>query len=103
MNDKVILGYLLLACKQLNYTKNEARDLLREMSILMVTKTDEEAEEGFRWYKKLEEKNVEDKKLQTTKKDFKPIKARKITTLPKNYKSKLAKENERLLKLLRSM
>lgn len=100
MKDRLILGYMLLACKQLNYTKEEARDLLGEMSILLETKTDEEIEEGFQWYMELDG-NENKTEVKPTKTGIKPKNPRKITHLSNKSKSKLTIENERLIGLIR--
>lgn len=47
---------MLLACKRLGYTKEQAEKLYREMYYQFDMKTEEEAEEqGFEWYYNLEE------------------------------------------------
>ncbi|MEQ2529572.1 hypothetical protein WMO40_23140 [Bacillaceae bacterium CLA-AA-H227] len=97
MKDRLILGYMLLACKQLNYTKEEARDLIGELLILLETKTDEEIEEGFQWYMEYK------MEVKPTKTGIKPKNPRKITSFPEGYRSKLSIENEKLIKLLRSI
>ena len=102
MKDRMILGYMLLACKQLNYTKGEARDLLGELSILLETKTDEEIEEGFQWYMELDGNEIKTE-VKLTKTGIKPKNPRKITRFPEGYRSKLSIENEKLIKLLRSI
>lgn len=56
MDNKQALGYMLLACKRLGYTKEQAEKLYREMYYQFDMKTEEEAEEqGFEWYYNLEE------------------------------------------------
>lgn len=101
MKDRLILGYMLLACKQLNYTKEEVRDLLGELSMLE-TKTDEEIEEGFQWYMELG-RNKNKMEVKLTKTGIKPKNPRKITRFPEGYRSKLSIENEKLIRLLRSI
>jgi hypothetical protein len=102
MKDRMILGYMLLACKQLNYTKEEVRNFIGELSILLETKTEEEIEEGFQWYMELDESEnkIENK---PTKMDIKPKNPRKITRFPEGYRSKLSIENEKIIRLLRSI
>lgn len=57
MNNRQAIGYMLLACKQLGYSKPEARKLFREMYSLFDLKTEEEAEkQGYEWYYSLEDK-----------------------------------------------
>jgi hypothetical protein len=102
MKDRLFLSFILLACKKLKYSKKEARDLLVELSILMETKSDEEAEEGFQWYESLEEERRKNQEIQPPKKGIKPKDPKKVTRFSKNYRSKLSKENERLLELIRS-
>lgn len=102
MEDRLILGYMLLACKQLNYAKEEVRDLLGELSILLETKTDEEIEEGFQWYMELG-RNEDKKEAKLTKTGITPKNPRKITRFPEGYRSKLSIQNEKLIKLLRSI
>lgn len=102
MKDRLILGYILLACKRLNYSKKEARNLLGEMSILLETKTDEEIEEGFQWYMEFDG-NENKMEVKPTKTGIKPKNTRKITRFPEGYRSKLSLENEKLIKLLRSI
>lgn len=102
VKDRLILGYMLLACKRLNYTKKEARDLLGELSILLETKTDEDIEEGFQWYMELE--GSENKtEMKPTKTGVRPRNPKKITRFPEGYRSKLSIENDKLIKLLRSI
>ncbi|GAE37596.1 hypothetical protein [Halalkalibacter akibai] len=102
MNDRTILGYILLACKKLNYTKEEARKLIAEVSILLITKTDEELEDGFQWYKELEEKDIKTE-MKQTEMGIKPRKPKRITKFPEGYRSKLSKENERIINLIRTL
>ena len=110
MKDRPILGCLLLACKQLNYTKNEARDLLGEVSILLETMAVEEADEGYSWYAsldKVEEKKIEKVLLSNSdvlkvRNKIIPKNPKRTTTISKNYESKLEKDNKKLLELIRS-
>ena len=56
MDNKQALGYMLLACKSLGYTKDQVRDLYKAMYYQFDVKTEEEAEEqGFEWYYNLED------------------------------------------------
>jgi len=56
MDNYQALGYMLLACKELGYTKEQAREMLKAMNYMFDIKTEEEAEEqGFEWYYNLEE------------------------------------------------
>lgn len=58
MDNNEALGYMLLACKELGYTKEQARKLYREMYYQFDVKTEAEAEQkGFDWYHNLEEEN----------------------------------------------
>ncbi|BBW98879.1 hypothetical protein [Geobacillus subterraneus] len=52
MTNRQALGYLLLACKQLGMTKEEATKICQEMEYLFDALTEEEAEEqGWGWYR----------------------------------------------------
>ena len=56
MDNKQALGYMLLACKELGYTKEQAEKLYREMYYQFDMKTEEEAEEqGLEWYYNLDD------------------------------------------------
>jgi hypothetical protein len=56
MDNRQAIGYMLLACKRLGYTKERTRELFGEMYYLFDIYTEEEAEEkGFDWYHSLEE------------------------------------------------
>lgn len=110
MDNFKSLGFLLLACKQLNYSKVETRDILCETLILMQTKTSEEADEGFKWYADLNNENEKnnnksvpsDRNVNLVKQKLlgkSPI----ITRVPDSYESQLSKENKKLIKLLRSL
>lgn len=56
MDNRQALGYMLLACKQLGYTKEQASALFKEVFFQFDLKTEEEAEEqGFEWYYNLED------------------------------------------------
>lgn len=56
MDNRQAIGYMLLACKNLGYTYEQARALYREMYSEFDLKTEEEAEErGNSWYYSLEE------------------------------------------------
>jgi hypothetical protein len=51
MDNRQALGYMLLACQRLGYSKEQARELYREMYYVFDIYTEEEAEEkGFDWY-----------------------------------------------------
>ena len=91
---------MLLACKQLNYSKDQTRKLLGEMYYMFDLKTEDEAEnQGFEWYN-----NLEHESGKTLFKEKKPkVISKKITKLPDNYRSKMSIENEKLIKLLRSI
>ncbi|MDR4887972.1 hypothetical protein RGU12_10470 [Fredinandcohnia sp. QZ13] len=96
MNNRQAIGYMLLACKQLNYSKEQTRSLFGEMYNMFDLKTEEEAEEqGYEWYYSLEDTFDVVKKPVVTK-----TRAKKITKFPDNYKSQISKENEKLIKLL---
>ncbi|MEG0450925.1 MAG: hypothetical protein RR595_13800 [Lysinibacillus sp.] len=54
MDNRQALGYMLLACKKLGYTKEQARAMYGEMYWLFDFKTEEEAEDqGNSWYDNL--------------------------------------------------
>lgn len=56
MNNDQALGYMLLACKELGYTKEQAKDLYKAMYYHFDIKTEKEAEkQGFEWYYSLED------------------------------------------------
>lgn len=56
MDNKQALGYMLLACKEIGYTKEQARELYRSMYYQFDVKTEDEAEElGHDWYYNLED------------------------------------------------
>ncbi|WP_198020560.1 hypothetical protein [Anoxybacteroides tepidamans] len=56
MDNRQALGYMLLACKRLGYSKEQARELYREMYYSFDLYTEEEAEEkGLEWYHSLDE------------------------------------------------
>lgn len=56
MDNYQALGYMLLACKELGYSKSEAREMFKAMNYMFDIKTEEEAEEqGFEWYYNLED------------------------------------------------
>ena len=109
--DHNTLGFLLLACKRLNYSKEEARNILSEMLIIMETQTAEEANEGFSWYEKLEEgiENTTDdrvvtkRKIRLAKQKMFAKNPQKTTTLPDSYESEITKANKKLLNILRSL
>lgn len=91
MNNREAIGYMLLACKRLGYSKEEARKLFGEMYREFDFKTEEEAEKmGFDWYDTLSE---DKEKLTPRKRNATP---RKITRLPKGYKPKEIKDLENL-------
>jgi hypothetical protein len=51
MDNRQALGYMLLACQRLGYSKEQARELYREMYYVFDIYTEEEAEKkGFDWY-----------------------------------------------------
>lgn len=50
MDNDQALGYMLLACKELNLDKKMAKDLLKEMMYQFDVKIESEAKErGFKW------------------------------------------------------
>lgn len=52
MTNRQALGYLLLACKKLGMTKEEAKKICEKMEYLFDALTEEEAEEkGWEWYR----------------------------------------------------
>lgn len=102
MDNKKFLGCLLLACKNLNYSKEQARNLIGELSVVFESASEEKIDEGFKWLSNDQENNPE---LQQNDSVIKPkikVKPRKITRLPDGYQSELSKENERLIKFLRN-
>ncbi|MCS0543543.1 hypothetical protein NXY55_26585 [Aeromonas veronii] len=100
MDNRQAIGYMLLACKQLGYSKDQARKLLGVMYCMFDLKTEEEAEnQGYEWYYDLETENG----IALKKNDVKPlIRSRKITRFPADYRSEISKENEKLIKILRA-
>jgi hypothetical protein len=51
VDNNQALGYMLLACKELGYTKEQARELYKAMYYQFDMKTEGEAEkQGFEWY-----------------------------------------------------
>lgn len=60
MDNRQAIGYMLLACKKLGYTKEQARAVYREMYWEFDFKTEEEAEEqGHSWYSNLRDEDGE--------------------------------------------
>ncbi|WP_216830754.1 hypothetical protein [Alkalihalobacterium elongatum] len=59
MDNREALGYMLLACKELGYSKSQVRLLLREMSYMILTKTVEDTEGAHEWYTHLVENEHE--------------------------------------------
>ncbi|MCM3390246.1 hypothetical protein M3649_19290 [Ureibacillus chungkukjangi] len=111
MDNYKTLGYLLLACKRLCYSKEEARNILSEMLIIMETQTAEEANEGFSWYEKLEEeienttgdRVVTIGEIRLAKQKIFAKNPKKTTTLSDSYESEITKANQKLLKIIRSL
>lgn len=103
MVKREFTGYLLLACKNLNYSKEQARILLGELSILFESATSEQVEEGFKWLFNEQENRAElqlkNNRMIKAKHRMKP---RKITRLPECFQSELLKENEQLIQFLRN-
>lgn len=102
MDNRQAIGYMLLACKKLGYTKDQVRELYREMYFEFDFKTEEEAEKiGHEWYVSLEDEVPEN--LGVRKANL-PV-ASKTTHLTEASKSKMRKEveksNEKLLKMIR--
>lgn len=59
MDNNQALGYMLLACKQLGYTREQVSDLYRAMYYQFDVKTEEEAEkQGFEWYYNLDDNEL---------------------------------------------
>lgn len=57
MDNYEAIGYMLLACKEAGYTKEQAREIYKNMWYLFDIKTEKEAEEqGLDWYRNLEDK-----------------------------------------------
>ncbi|SHF97666.1 hypothetical protein [Ornithinibacillus halophilus] len=58
MTNREAIGYMLLACRSLDYNREQVKDLYGKMYNMFDIKCEEEAEEqGFQWYNNLEEKN----------------------------------------------
>lgn len=56
MTNREAIGYMLLACKELDLDKEMARKMYGKMYYMFDIKTEDEAEEqGFEWYHSLEE------------------------------------------------
>lgn len=56
MDNRQALGYMLLACKELNMSKEETNKIYGAMYYQFDFKTEEEAEEkGFQWFNNLED------------------------------------------------
>lgn len=56
MDNYQAIGYMLLACKEAGYTKEQAKELYSNMYYMFDIKTEAEAEkQGFEWYRDLEE------------------------------------------------
>lgn len=56
MDNRQALGYMLVACKKLGYTKEQARKIYGEMYNQFDMKGESEAEEqGFDWYNGLDD------------------------------------------------
>lgn len=101
MENRQAIGYMLVACKNLGFTKEQAMRLLGEMYYMIDVKSGEEAElQGFEWFDNLEE---ESEKTIFIEKQKTRVTPRRITKLPGNYRSKLSIENEKMIKRLRSM
>lgn len=59
MDNRQAIGYMLLACKSLGYTREQVRDLYSAMYLQFDLKTEDEAEEqGFEWYYNLEDNEL---------------------------------------------
>lgn len=60
MDNYQALGYMLLACKELDLDLDTVKKLKGEMMMQFDLKTEEEAEEqGFKWYNKALEEEEE--------------------------------------------
>lgn len=58
MDNRQALGYMLLSCRELGLSKEDAKKLYGKMYYMFDMKTEEEAEKlGFDWYHSLEEEN----------------------------------------------
>ena len=56
MDNYQAIGYMLLACKEAGYTKEQAKELYSNMYYMFDIKTEAEAEKQcFEWYSDLEE------------------------------------------------
>lgn len=59
MDNYQAIGYMLLACKEAGYTKEQAREIYKNMYYMFDMKTEAEAEkQGFDWYNNLEEEGA---------------------------------------------
>lgn len=57
MTNREAIGYMLLACKKLEYSKEQVKSIFNEMYFMFDIKQEYEAEQqGFEWYYNLEEK-----------------------------------------------
>lgn len=54
MDNRQAIGYMLMACKEVGLSKEDAKMLFREMYYQFDLKTPDEAEEkGFGWYNRV--------------------------------------------------
>lgn len=57
MTNREAIGYMLLACRELEYSKEQVKALFSKMYFLFDIKCEDEAEQqGFEWYYNLESK-----------------------------------------------
>lgn len=56
MDNYQAIGYMLLACKEAGYNKEQAKEIYNNMWYMFDMKTEAEAEkQGLEWYRDLEE------------------------------------------------
>lgn len=110
MNNRQVIGKLLIVCKRLNFSKEATSKLLSEMYVLLETKSEEDeeiVEEGFQWFLNLEQSGESSKKeVKKNNRNLNPrnsVKHRGITRLPDSIESRLAKKNKELIEFLRSL
>jgi len=90
------LGYMLLACKRLGYSKEEARKVYEEMYQVFDLMSEDEAEElGFAWYDNLPDG---EEKRKPRKRNATPA---MLTKFPDGFKMQIVKELEEARHLIR--
>ena len=93
MENKQALGYMLLACKQLGYTKEQADKLYNAMYEQFDENTEEEAKKmGFNWFNNLPEGSPVKRERKAT--------PQKLTKFPDGYEPKIVKDMYKLRGLI---